>query len=170
MALFTCSEKKLEIISIELCENFNSNGKCIQELKEKQEYILQLKKERKFDTWLDLSNYLYFHGKQTPGFIIRFNRNFNLQERNHFKDFYHSSYEFYGAIGKMEGFEMGENWIGSFNYLGAILKDRQRKFKEDKNLPYLETVFPNLLKMKYNSDFFSGEIYTEINLKIKYED
>jgi hypothetical protein len=165
LILLSCKETELKIKSIELCEFFSNEGICKEKLEAVHEYNLTINKNKTFENWEALSNYLYFHSRQTPGFIVRFNRKFTVIEMQKLKSSYKANYEFYGSSGIVEGFEIGEDWVGSFQYLGSILKDRQRKFKENKNFPYLESVFPSSIKFKFFSDYAEGKIETEINLK-----
>lgn len=161
----SCKEAELKIRSIELCEFFSSEGICKEKLDATHEYNLTISKNKTFENWEAVSNYLYFHSRQTPGFIVRFNRKFTIMELQKLKNSYKANYEFYGSSGIVEGLEIGEDWVGSFQYLGSILKDRQRKFKENKNFPYLESVFPSSIKFNFFSDYGEGKIETEINLK-----
>lgn len=165
LGIFHCKLQELKIIHIELCENFSSQGICREKLEKEHSYKLKLKDSKRFETWETLSNYLYFHSRQTPGFIVRFNRKFTQPERELFLKTYKATYEFKGFSGHVEGFEVGEDWIGSFQYLGSIVKDRQRHFKEDKNFPKLETVFPAKIEFSFKSFSVIGEIDTNVNLK-----
>lgn len=165
-----CKPTELKITSIELCENFGSDGICREKLESEHTYNVKVNRPKKFETWEALGNYLYFTSRQTPGFIVRFNRKFTLSEKELLHKTYKSNYEFYGSIGHVEGFELGDNWVGSFQYLGSILKDRQRLFKEDKNFPYLENVFPSSLKFSFDSALVRGKVTTEINLKLNHNE
>lgn len=164
----SCKPTELKISSIELCENFGSDGICREKLEKEHTYDITVNRPKKFETWEALGNYLYFNSRQTPGFIVRFNRKFTLSEKELLYKTYKAKYEFFGSTGHVEGFEVGENWIGSFQYMGSIIKDRQRLFREDKNFPYLETVFPSSLKFSFDSALVTGKVTTEINVKLKY--
>jgi hypothetical protein len=170
MAVTLCKPPELKVTSIELCENFNSEGVCREKLEKEHTYNIQVNRTKKFETWESFSNYLYFHSRQTPGFIIRFNRKFTLTEKDLLRKTYKAKYEFYGHSGNVEGFEIGEDWAGSFQYLGSIVKDRQRFFKEDKNFPYMENVFPSAVKFYFDSALAQGGIVTEINVNLKYNE
>lgn len=165
-----CNPPELKITSIELCENFNSEGICREPLQKAHTYNLTIVRSKKFETWESLSNYMYFHSRQTPGFIVRFNRKFTMTERDLLHKSYKANYTFYGSSGTVEGFEVGEDWVGSFQYLGSIIKDRQRHFKEEKNFPYMETLFPANLNFSFDSALGKGEISSELNVILQYKE
>ncbi len=168
LVVTSCKPPELKIISIELCENFNNEGICRETLQKAHTYNLTVNRFKKFENWESLSNYMYFHSRQTPGFIVRFNRKFTLTEKEILHKTYKANYSFYGSNGFVEGFEVGEDWVGSFQYLGSIIKDRQRHFKEEKNFPYMETLFPANLKFSFDSKLGKGEITSEINVILQY--
>ncbi len=168
LAVILCKPPELKVSSIELCENFNSEGICREKLEKAHTYNLSITRSKKFENWESLSNYMYFHSRQTPGFIVRFNRKFTMTEKEILHKTYKARYEFYGSSGHMEGFEVGEDWVGSFQYLGSIIKDRQRLFKEDRSFPYMETLFPASLKFSFDSSLGKGDIATEINVILQY--
>jgi hypothetical protein len=164
-----CSREPLKIQNAELCEYFNSAGECKESMSSKTNYEVKFPRTKKLENWNQLANHLYFQTKQTPGFIIRFNRNFSLEEKQILRNSYVAYYEFSESTGKVEGVEFGENWIGSFQYLGSIIKDRQREKKEDKLYPTINSLFPATLTFRYKSDLFQGELSSEINLNLLYE-
>jgi len=167
--LIACQKEQLIIKEIQLCEYFTSDGNCKQPLNVNHTYEIKIPKSKKIDTWETLSNYLYFHSRETPGFIIKFNRKFTLSELEIIKKSYKSYYEFSGYKGKVEGVEFGEDWIGSFQYLGSIIKDRQKERNELKNYISISNMFPAKLKFEFYSDLFSSKTETEINIKLNYE-
>ncbi len=164
-----CSREPLKIQKAELCEYFNSLGECKESMSQKTNYDVKISRGKRMETWNQVANHLYFQTKQTPGFIIHFNRNFSLEEKQILRNSYVAYYEFSESTGKVEGVEFGENWIGSFQYLGSIIKDRQKEKKEDKSYPTLNSIFPATLIFRYKSDLFQGELSSEINLNLLYE-
>ncbi|MCE9500396.1 MAG: hypothetical protein K8R21_07855 [Leptospira sp.] len=158
---------ELKVKEIILCDNFNSKGECTEKKEPGHTYTVTIPKERKVDTWEKLANYLYFHARETPGFLITFNRKLTLTEQKKIKDTYKASFNFGGTTGHVEGFESGENWVGSFQYLGSMIKDRQRERKLEKTFPFPNSLFPVELKYSYTSGIISGEISTKINLILK---
>lgn len=168
--ILSCTQEPLKIQKFQLCEFFDSKGICKKELSKLQEISLSLKKETKLETWEALGNYLYFQKKITPGFILQFNRKPTHQERKKILETYKAYYQFAGISGELAGFEFGENWIGSFDYLGSMLKERQRSRKEEKSYPFLTNVFPAKLKFLYECEYFNGENELEINLNIAKEE
>lgn len=160
-----CKPEELKITKIELCEYFNSSGDCKKELLDIHTYKISVK-EKKLTTWKDLSNYMYFDSRETPGFIIRFNRNFTEEEKLNFKKNFIPIYNFLSDEEKMEGIEIGKNWIGSFQYLGSIIKQRQKKINLlEKKIS--NDLFPAELNMKFELDEFQGEIKTKLDLIIE---
>ncbi|MBK8394482.1 MAG: hypothetical protein IPL26_04450 [Leptospiraceae bacterium] len=165
-----CNPPELKLNTIELCENFSSEGICKENLDKEHTYTIDVKRAKKFETWDSFANYIYFHSRQTPGFIIRFNRKFTMTEKDLIKKTYKAKYEFYGSSGHVEGMEIGEDWIGSFQYLGSIVKERQKQFKEEKNFPYMETIFPATIMFEFDSALAKGAISTKVDVKLKYEE
>lgn len=165
----SCKPKELKITSIELCEFFGSDGVCREKLGKVHTYHILVERPKKFETWEELGNYLYFKSRQTPGFIVRFNREFTQMEKDLIRNSYKASYEFKGSLGNVEGFEVGSDWIGSFQYLGSILKNRQRQIKQEKVIPNLNFVFPAPIHFSFESDIAHGTIATEVNLDLKYD-
>ncbi|MCX7998063.1 MAG: hypothetical protein N3A69_03805 [Leptospiraceae bacterium] len=159
----------MKVDQFQLCEFFDTQGKCKRELSSLQEYSITLSKTVQIPTWDALGNYLYFQEKITPGFILHFNRKPTHIERKKILETFKAYYQFAGISGEMAGFEFGENWIGSFDYLGSMLKERQRSRKEEKSYPFLTNLFPAKLKFLYESEYFSGESEIEINLKLNRE-
>lgn len=165
-----CKPEELKITSIELCENFNNDGVCREKLDNSHTYNITIDRNKKFESWEALSNYMYFHSRQTPGFIVRLNRKLTMTEKEQLHKTYRASYEFYGSNGPVEGFELGEDWIGSFQYLGSIIKDRQRHFKEEKNYPYMETLFPASVRFSFDSSLIKGNTSVEVNVVLRYQE
>lgn len=167
---FSCNKEPLVVKKLFLCELFDEKGNCKKEIKNHQEYTLILRKETKIENWEALGNFLYFQERITPGFVIYFNRKPTHLERKKILETYKAYYQFAGISGKLEGFEFGRDWIGSFDYLGTMLKERQRSKKEEKSYPLLTSVFPAKIKFLYESEFFNGEVEFEINLNLKKEE
>ncbi|HRG44596.1 MAG TPA: hypothetical protein PLX69_01260 [Leptospiraceae bacterium] len=165
-----CKPPELKVLSIELCENFSSEGVCREKLSNAHTYNIVIDRAKKFESWEALSNYMYFHSRQTPGFIVRFNRKFTLTEKEILHKTYKANYSFYGSSGHVEGLDIGEDWIGSFQYLGSVIKDRQRLFKEEKNYPKIELLFPANLKFTFESGLAKGDITTELNVNLQYKE
>ncbi len=169
--LFACREsfkpKELNIQEVILCDNFKSDGTCLEKKEKNHSYEIQVPVSQKVDSWEKFGNYLYFHARETPGFLIKFNRKFTVSERIKLKNTYRVVFHFAGTEGHVEGLEIGDDWIGSFQYLGSMIKERQRALGLEKKSPDLKTLFPANLKYVYKSELFSGEIETNINLTIK---
>ncbi|AOP34335.1 hypothetical protein A0128_11030 [Leptospira tipperaryensis] len=162
--IINCAPSKLEIVSITLCDHFNRAGECLEPVEKNHHYKVEIPNVKKPDTWEKFANYLYFHARETPGFILRFNRKFLPSEAKAIKDSYFATMNLSGTVERMEGFEMGEDWIGSFQYLGSMIKDKLKKENRLGSFPYTNTIFPAEVEFKFNSSLFEGEEKTKINL------
>ncbi|TGK37466.1 hypothetical protein EHQ12_07010 [Leptospira gomenensis] len=161
---FGCSPSKLEITSLTLCDHFNRAGECLEPVEKNRHYKVEIPHNRKPDTWEKFSNFLYFHARETPGFIVRFNRKLTPSEAKAIQDSYYATVSLAGSVERMEGFEMGEDWVGSFQYLGSMIKDKLRKENRLSSFPYTNTLFPAEVEFRFNSSLFEGEEKTKINL------
>ncbi|PJZ68389.1 hypothetical protein CH373_05830 [Leptospira perolatii] len=159
-----CEPGQLAIDKVELCDYFTRDGVCREATEINKKYQIEIPNQKKPQTWEDLSNYLYFHARETPGFILRTNRKFTPEEKKELKESYFAMYDFAGERGKMEGLEMGEDWIGSFNYLGTMIKQKQKKENKLKSFPYETSLFPANLEFFWSSKLFTGSTKTKINL------
>lgn len=169
MLITSCKIEPLTITKFQLCEFFDNQGVCKKEISNPQEYSILIPKDFKLETWDNLGNYLYFQKKITPGFLIQFNRSPSHKERKKILETYKAYYRFAELRGELAGFEFGETWIGSFDYLGSMIKDLQRIQKQEKSYPFLTNLFPTSLKFLYESEYFSGEAEFNINLTISRE-
>lgn len=158
-----CEPSALQIGSVELCDYFTRNGNCEEPVAKNKKYEVKIPNNKRPQTWEDLANYLYFHARETPGFVIRANRNFTPEEKKRLKESYFAMYDFAGERGKMEGLEIGENWVGSFNYLGSMIKEKLKKENRLKQYPYESGLFPADLEFSWSSALFSGTLKTRID-------
>lgn len=160
----SCAPAPLSIASISLCDHFNRAGECLEPIEKNHHYKVEIPNNRKPDTWEKFANYLYFHARETPGFLVRFNRKLTPSESKAIKDSYYATMSLSGTVERMEGFEMGEDWVGSFQYLGSMIKDKLRKENRLGSFPYTNTIFPAEVEFKFNSSLFEGGEKTKINL------
>lgn len=144
----TCAPVQLEITSVALCDHFNRLGECLEPVEKDHHYKVEIPHVKKPDTWEKFANYLYFHARETPGFLIRFNRKLTPSESRAIRDSYYATMSLSGTVERMEGFEMGEDWIGSFQYLGSIIKDKLKKETVSVLIPIRIWSFPR----KWNLD------------------
>jgi hypothetical protein len=159
----------LTVTNIELCDNFDSHVNCT-EPKPKSGVVLIkgtiLGKEKL--NWENFANYLYFTARETPGFVITFSRPFTNEERKSLETNYSAYLTLDGIREKMEGFEIGENKIASFHYLGAILKEVKRHKKEEKQPTNLNSLGTLLLQFEYRlPNGESSSLQRELNLSWK---
>ncbi|RHX80078.1 hypothetical protein DLM76_13455 [Leptospira yasudae] len=164
IATGACAPSALEITTITLCDHFNRTGECLEPVEKNHHYKVEIPNNRKPDTWEKLANYLYFHARETPGFIVRFNRKLTPSESKAIKDSYYATMSLSGTVERMEGFEMGEDWVGSFQYLGSMIKDKLKKENRLGSFPYTNTIFPAEVEFRFNSSLFEGSEKTKINL------
>lgn len=161
--LASCEPTVLSVDKTELCDYFTRDGVCREPSPLNKKYSVSIPNDKKPQTWEDLGNYLYFHARETPGFILRMNRKFTPEERSQIRESYFAMYEFSGVRGKMEGFEIGEDWIGSFNYLGSMIKEKQKKENRLKLYPYETSLFPSELQFTWSAKGISGNLKTKID-------
>ncbi|TGM99203.1 complement regulator-acquiring protein LcpA [Leptospira yasudae] len=164
IATGACAPSVLEITTITLCDHFNRTGECLEPVEKNHHYKVEIPNNRKPDTWEKFANYLYFHARETPGFIVRFNRKLTPSESKAIKDSYYATMSLSGTVERMEGFEMGEDWVGSFQYLGSMIKDKLKKENRLGSFPYTNTIFPAEVEFRFNSSLFEGSEKTKINL------
>ncbi|TGK56945.1 hypothetical protein EHQ27_11245 [Leptospira wolffii] len=163
LLLSACQPANLAVEKVELCDYFTRDGVCREPSPLNKKYSVEIPNDKKPQTWEDLANYLYFHARETPGFILRMNRKFSPEERSQIRETYFAMYEFSGVRGKMEGFEIGEDWIGSFNYLGSMIKEKQKKENRLKLYPYETSLFPSDLEFNWTAKGISGSTKTKID-------
>lgn len=162
-----CQPEPLKISRIIHCENFNSHGKCREPSQTLRNYQITLPPERKISTWKELGNYLYFHSRQTPGLILKLNRPLTMTETRILKKTFKAYYEFSGSRGRVEGLEIGKDWLGIFQYLGSMLKQKMQQERKENSSFSKDQVFPTELKFFYQSDLFQGEIQLQVDLQIQ---
>lgn len=127
LALLQCLPIQVE--NIELCDLWDDKGIC-QEPWENNEKIYKIPKDKSFATWENLSHYLYFRSRETPGILLHWNRNLNQEELDYFKRECKAHFSTELVSGKMEGKEIREDFIGFFHYFGSIVE----KEKKSQNL------------------------------------
>jgi hypothetical protein len=111
---------------VELCDLFRSDGSCSEPVDSRREFRIPIPKNKNIRTWEDFSHYLYFTVRETPGLIVRFDRQFSDSERNDLRENCVGVYELFGKFHHMEGKEVGKNWVGGFQYLGTILEEEAK--------------------------------------------
>lgn len=144
---YYCKPPELKVSSVEHCDYYTMEGKCEEPHKETTNYYAFLPSEKKIDTWEKVSHFLYFHTKQTPGLIIRFNRKLTLSEQIKLKETLKVYYDFSGTRGRVERVDYGEDWIAFFQYLGSMLNSRVKETGEEAVNPFLNLPKPGTIKM-----------------------
>ncbi|MCB1156663.1 MAG: hypothetical protein H7A25_13905 [Leptospiraceae bacterium] len=167
LSYFSCKQGKLEISQTVYCDNITSEGECKETTGDKKLYKIVLPGPKENETWENFSNYLYFHSRETPGIILRFNRSLSLTEQELLRKSFKVYYHFNGSRGKVEGVEFGENWVGMFQYLGSIILKKMREQNEEKTVPKIEKVFPAKLSFYYESALFKGKADMSIDMQMK---
>lgn len=158
-----CEPTVLSVSNVELCDYFTRDGVCREPSPLNKKYSVDIPNAKKPNTWEELGNYLYFHARETPGFVLRMNRRMSPEERKQIQETYFAMYEFAGVKGKMEGFEIGEDWIGSFNYLGSMVKEKQKKENRLGQYPYETSIFPTDLEFTWSAKGIKGSTKTKID-------
>lgn len=155
---------ELEVSNIQICDLFNSQGKCKEPWSDQKEYKVEFPVNKKIQTWENLSHHLYFNARETPGLVVQWNRTFTKEEKEKFssKSECYGIYQFYGHRGKMEGKEIGNDWMGFFQYLGTILEEERKASGKWKDDYYLKELFPANLEL----GFHCNQIETLVPLKI----
>ena len=165
---YNCSPGDLYINKIENCELFQSNGSCKEKLLSNHTYKLAISKEKILNmTWKDFGNHLYFQSKNTPGILLHFNRRLNEKEKETLSSSFHAVYRIGDYENRMEGQEIGEDWIGAFQYLGSIIKDERKIMGKADERVSLKELFPLNIKLRYTSAYFDGESSVNIDLEVQ---
>lgn len=134
--LIYCNFLPYSIKSVQLCDLWDSHGFCKEPWKNHTK-IYKIPKEAvpKIKTNKDLTNYLYFNLKETPGILVYFTRELSFSEwQIESSDNCRFFYIFQDKKYPMEGFEFKKNFIGGFQYLGSIL-EKEWKSKGKLNTP-----------------------------------
>jgi len=162
----SCQPEPVKIVESYPCDAISSEGVCTEKPTQDRLYSYSIHKDKKIDTWEKLSGYSYFKTKETPGVFLKFTRKFTITERKQIKDTLLVFYEFSTSRGKVEGIEVGEDWLFVFQYFGDILKTHAKELGEQDSLPKLEKVFPTKLKFFIESDLFKIEVENSIDMKL----
>ncbi|WP_411822664.1 hypothetical protein [Leptospira sp. 'Mane'] len=160
---------KNTVIDQLLCDNYDAKVLCI-EPKEKigTVFIPRTENKREETSWENFSNYLYFKVRETPGFLLTFERDFTPDERSSIRKEYVAYIRLNGVRERMEGFEMGERTIASFHYLGALLKEEKRHTGESKKKVNLDQGLGLILEFEYQlPEDKKGQLIREIDLRWK---
>lgn len=164
---WACQPQPLQIESFQFCDNFNSLGDCTEPIEQNHTYKVIIPADKFPGNWDELCNYLYFHSRETPGFLLHFNRKFTPSEEKSLRRNYLAEFQFRDVSGEMEGFEIGDNWIASFQYLGSMVREFQKKEGMLQRYPFPEQVFPADLEFHYSSSEFDEKKTTRINLQLE---
>lgn len=118
----------LDDIKITGCDVYDESAEqCTQPAKEQIIYEFKVPKA-KLKSWRELSYYMYFHSRQTPGIRLQFAGSLSDDEQEQLRKNGHCSYRLYRqsgdyepVTGEMEGFRVYEDGLWCFDYLGAML-------------------------------------------------
>ncbi|MDZ4726758.1 MAG: hypothetical protein SH817_11425 [Leptospira sp.] len=159
------TNQELRISNVQLCDNFDLAAHCTEPKPEKGIVTLKPTSSGKEKlTWENFGNYLYFTARETPGFVIQFSRPLSPAEKKEIT----SKYVAYIYLGdtkeKMEGFEMGDDSLASFHYLGALLKEAKRHSHDYNKKPDFDNLKPLLIQFEYQiSPVIKGTLQREIS-------
>ncbi len=159
---------ELQIIKQRLCDNFDGKVECIEPKPEKGFVLLERTGPQTEESWENFGNYLYFKARETPGFLLEFNRPFTPEERISISRNYSAYIRLHGVREKMEGFELGNQTIASFHYLGSLLKEVKRESGEIRKKVNLESEPPLFLEFDFIlPEGTKGSLHREIQLRWK---
>ncbi|WCL48027.1 hypothetical protein [Leptospira sp. GIMC2001] len=159
--------RELAMDHFQVCDLFDNQGKCTEPWDKTKTYQLRIPANKKLKTWEDLSHFLYFQARETPGIVIYWNRDFTESEKKEFKSKNcHGVFVFYGRKIEMEGKEIGDNWMGFFHYLGTILEEEMKHRGRWTKEIYLSEVFPAPMEIGFHCGDKSFMTSTEIDLSI----
>jgi hypothetical protein len=144
----------------------SGEGLCTEKAAQESVYSYSIHKDKKIDTWEKLSVYSYFKTKETPGVFLKFNRKLTVTERKQLKETLVIYYEFSTSRGKVEGVELGDDWLFVFQYFGDILKLYTKEIGEQDSFPKPEKLFPAKLKFFIESKLFKTEMESTIDIKL----
>lgn len=121
-------KQDLKANDIEFCDLWNRSGVC-QEAWNGKGIIYEIPKEKwnEMDSGKELSHYLYFVSKETPGILLKWNRRLSTAEKEQYKKSCQAEYIWNNEYtGHMEGNDWGDNYLGYFQYLGSILEKEMK--------------------------------------------
>lgn len=163
----SCSQE-LKLESFQACDYFTSQGICKEPWEVKKTYKVDPTLSTKpLLTWENLSQYLYFTARETPGFVLYANRSFTETERAKLRANCSAEVEFRGTRYHMEGREIGYNFVGFFQYLGSIIAEDTKKTGINKDKILTELLFPAELIFYWNCNSETGVKKLWINLLLE---
>jgi hypothetical protein len=170
LLILSCS-RDLLVEKFEVCDLFSNQGICKEPWKEKKIYLISIPSEKNLKTWEDLSHYLYFKARETPGVLIHWNRDLNEDERKSMRGKNCIGvYQFLNINGEMEGKETGSNWVGFFQYLGTILEEERKSSNKWTHKIQLDEIFPAKLSLGFKCNNFQHLEPLIIDIKILRKD
>jgi hypothetical protein len=156
-SLNSCQEKTQGISILYFCDHYKETN-CKDRGPEKEEPYAQTVPEARAGTWRDLSYYMYFHTRQTPGLLVEFNFPLKDEEftqiRKNLRCHYTLSSGNTSVTGEMEGIRFHPDGTGfwCFDYLGTMLIEYHKKAETLNQIPPKDrTAFPFTLEISFDS-------------------
>ncbi|WP_246834662.1 hypothetical protein [Leptospira levettii] len=142
--LFQCNLSEDKVF--QFCDNFNDELKCIEPKTENDIVFLDRSKFKKENpSYEDFGNFLYFTARETPGFRLVLDTDWNGKTSEEFRSHYHAYLVYGSAKERMEGNSFQPKTVVSFHYLGALLKEEFRHIGIAKNPFQIEALGPIVL-------------------------
>ncbi|MCC5813506.1 MAG: hypothetical protein JJT78_02015 [Leptospira sp.] len=158
MTLLLHCNRQLEIQSIEFCDLWDSKGNCLEPWekqnhdKNKNLYLIQYKIpkniSKNLNTWKELSHYLYFQAKETPGILVHWNHELTEEKRKQIRTTCKAHYIWNGMSGEMEGNEIGKSYHGYFHYVGSMIEIEKKNQGLWESKPDFQNMDSNDLEME----------------------
>lgn len=163
--ILNCSPSDLRVVNDSPCDLFTSQGICKEPWKGERIYTIPNNDTtRNLVTWEQVSRYLYFTARETPGVLIHFQRNLKDQEKIQLEKNCNASFLFHGTKQIMEGKEVGEAHLGFFQYLGTLIEEETKHRKIWLEPMDTRLLFPTKSSIQWDCGFIGGEIMFRLDL------
>lgn len=152
-ALCLTASCDLHVTRAFFCDDYSDH--CEAQMPEAHQYQFQIPAD-KTRTWRDLSFYMYFHSRQTPGLRVDFSRKLTEAEADRVRRNGSCPWTLVknGRVvgGHLEGFRLDENGAGMwcFDYLGTMLLEYHKKYGSVGEAPR-QDFFPVNLQLEFHS-------------------
>ncbi len=155
--------------NISLCDDMGAD-KCASPMEPVRTYTFAAPENKK-SSWFDLGYYMYFHSRQTPGMLVKFNRSLDSRELAILKESLHCNYRLEKdgkyLSGHLEGkrIDPDASSFWCFDYLGSMLVKFQKLHGDVRKKPE-KSFFPVRLTLEFDSRLpgFKGEILSTISV------
>ncbi len=167
---FSCNfANRLQIVETILCDLWNKKGVCLEPWNQNsREYKIPKKVFQNLESNQELIQYLYFHARETPGILVRWNREPTKEEWNlETNESCRFRYTFRNTTDSFPGFDKGKTFMGAFQYLGSILEPALKQEGTWNEKPNLDE-FRNL-PMKFHRTCMNSHFEREVFITVATE-